>query len=65
VILDFVVVLEHPPNLCPHSNATVRKQSERIPELYETAKKLGAELVFAGIPVPEHETFKVLRAPNF
>lgn len=63
--MDFVVILEHPPNLCPHSNAMARKQFERIPELYETAKKMGVEIVFAGIPVPEHKTFMVLRAPNF
>lgn len=26
---------------------------------------MGIEIVFAGIPVPEHKTFMVLRAPNF
>ena len=63
--MDFVVILEHPPNLCPHSNAVARKQFERIPEFYETGQTMGVEIVFAGIPVPEDKTFMVLKAPNF
>lgn len=63
--MDFVVVAEHPPNLCPHSNRLARKQFERFPEFNNMAKKLGIELVFAGIPVPEHKIFMVMRAPSF
>lgn len=63
--MDFVVVAEHPPNLCPHSNAVARKQFERRPEFNEMAKKLGIEFVFAGIAVPEHKTFMVLKAQSF
>lgn len=60
-----MVIAEHQPDLCPHSNAKVREQFERIPEFYKLAKKLGVALVFAGIPVPEHKTFMVMRAANF
>lgn len=63
--MDFVVVLEHPPNLCPHSNSIARKQFESAPELYEMAKEMGIEIIFAGIPVPEHKVFMVLKATDF
>jgi uncharacterized protein with GYD domain len=63
--MEFVVIAEHPPNLCPHSSAKAREQMERTPGLRELAKQLGIEVVFVGIPVPEHQTFMVLRAPNF
>lgn len=63
--MNFVVIAEHPPNLCPHSNAAARKQLERLPEFYEIAKKLNVEMIFAGIPVPEHKTFMVMKAPSF
>lgn len=63
--MDFVVIAEHPPNLCPHSNAVVRKQMERVPEINALAKSLGIEIVFTGIPVPEHQTIMILRAPSF
>jgi hypothetical protein len=62
---DFVVIAEHPPNLCPHSNAVVRKQMERVPEFRVIAKRLEIEVIFTGIPVPEHQTIMILRAPSF
>jgi len=62
----FVVICEHPPNLCPHSNVIARKRFlERGNGLNERAKTVGIEIIFAGIPVPEHKIFMVLRAPNF
>jgi hypothetical protein len=63
--MDFVIVMEHSPDLCPHSNAVARKQFERIPEFNETAKQMGIEMVFGGIPVPEHKAFIVLKAASF
>lgn len=62
--MNFVVVFEHSPEFCPHSNAMVRKQSA-ITELPKMAKAKGIEIVFAGIPVPEHKCFMVLKAPTF
>ncbi|MGB6442040.1 MAG: hypothetical protein WBF81_01930 [Thermoplasmata archaeon] len=61
----YVGMAEHPPNLCPHSSTTARKQLESLPESDEVAKRLGVERVFAGIPVPEHQTIMVFRAPSF
>jgi hypothetical protein len=61
--MDFVVELEHSPDLCPHSNATARKQFDSLPEFNLMAKKLGIETIFAGIAVPEHKTFMVLKGP--
>ena len=64
--MDFVVEFEHSPEFCPHSNARVRKQFQSATtELPKLAQAKGIEIVFAGIPVPEHKTFMVLRAPNF
>jgi hypothetical protein len=63
--MDFVVIADHPPNLCPHSNAKAREQMARTPGIRDLAKQLGIEIVFVGIPVPEHQTFMVLRAPSF
>jgi uncharacterized protein with GYD domain len=62
---NFVVIAEHPPQLCPHSNAAARKQMERVAEIDTLAKSLGIEIVFTGIPVPEHQTIMILRAPSF
>jgi hypothetical protein len=58
-MLDFVVEFEHPPELCPHSNAMVRKAFQEAVQggaLDALAKRLGIELVFAGIAVPGHRT---------
>lgn len=62
---NFVVIAEHTPHLCPHSNAVARKQMERISEIDAIAKRLEMEIVFTGIPVPEHQTIMILRAPSF
>jgi hypothetical protein len=62
---NFVVVAEHPPQLCPHSNAAARKIMQRASEIEAIAKRLGIEIIFSGIPVPEHQTIMILRAPAF
>src|SRR6202050_5037068 len=61
----FGVVAEHPPQLCPHSNAAARKIMERVPEIEAIAEKLEIEIIFSGIPVPEHQIIMILRAPTF
>jgi hypothetical protein len=53
--MDFVVEFDHTPDVCPHSNAMAGKQFERVPEINLMAKKLGIEVIFAGIAVPEHK----------
>jgi aspartyl/asparaginyl-tRNA synthetase len=62
---NFVVVAEHPPQLCPHSNAAAKQIMQRVPEIEAVAKKLEIEIVFSGIPVPEHQTIMILRAATF
>lgn len=62
---NFVVIAEHPPQLCPHSNAAARKIMERVPEINAIAKRLEIEIIFTGIPVPEHQTIMVFRAPSY
>jgi hypothetical protein len=62
---NFVVIAEHPPQLCPHSNAAARKIMGRVSEIEAIAKRLEIEIIFTGIPVPEHQTIMILRAPSF
>jgi hypothetical protein len=67
-MMDFVVEFEHAPEFCPHSNATVRKAYEDAVQggaLDALAKRLGAEIVFAGIAVPGHNTYPALKGPDF
>jgi hypothetical protein len=67
-MLDFVVEFEHTPEFCPHSNAMVRKAFEDGVQggtLDALAKQLGIEIVFAGIAVPDHKTYMVLRGPDY
>jgi hypothetical protein len=67
-MMNFVVEFEHPPELCPHSNAMARKGFEEGVEggvLDALAEKLGIEVVFAGIAVPLHKTYMVLRGPDY
>jgi hypothetical protein len=53
--MDFIVEFEHSPEFCPHSNAVTRKQFETTKDL-SMAKKLGTEVIFAGIAVPVCES---------
>ena len=62
---NFVVIAEHPPQLCPHSNAAARKIMGRASEIEAIAKRLEIEIIFNGIPVPEHQTIMIVRAPSF
>jgi hypothetical protein len=62
---NFVVIAEHPPQLCPHSNAAARRIMGRVSEIEAIAKRLEIEIIFTGIPVPEHQTIMILRAPSF
>jgi hypothetical protein len=62
---NFVVIAEHPPQLCPHSNAAARKIMQQVSAIQAIAKRLQIEIVFSGIPVPEHQTIMILRAPSF
>ncbi len=62
---NFVVIAEHPPHLCPHSNAAARKIMARVSDIEAIANRLEIEIIFCGIPVPEHQTIMILRAPSF
>jgi hypothetical protein len=37
----------------------------RASEIEAIAKRLEIEIIFTGIPVPEHQTIMILRAPSF
>lgn len=63
--MQFVVVAEHPPELCPTSNGKIRqlmKQgAEEIPAL---AKTLGIEIVSLNVLGPDHQVIGVFEAED-
>jgi hypothetical protein len=66
-MLDLVVEFEHPPEVCSHSNAMVRKAFEEAVAggaIDALAKQLGLQIVFPGIAVPGRKTNMVLRVPT-
>ena len=64
--MDFVVIAEHPPDLCPVSNKSIRKQmQEGIAHFPDLAKKLGVEITFMGVPMIDHMMFFVVKAKSF
>jgi hypothetical protein len=63
--MQFVVVAEHPPELCPASNQKVRdlmdQGAQEIPAL---AKKLEIEIVTLNVLGPDHQVIGVFEAAD-
>jgi uncharacterized protein with GYD domain len=61
----YLIAGQHPPNLCPSANETVRKMSEegagQIPEL---AEKLGVKLEATYVPMNNHMVFAAVEADD-
>ena len=61
--MQFVVVAEHLPELCPTSNGKIRElMREGAGEIPELAKKLGIEIV--AVPGPDHQVIGVFEAED-
>jgi uncharacterized protein with GYD domain len=62
---QFLIVGQHPPDLCPSANETIRKLSQegagQIPEL---AEKLGVTLSATYVPMNNHMVFAALEADD-
>jgi hypothetical protein len=62
---QFLIAGQHPPDLCPSANETVRKLSQegagQIPEL---AEKLGVQLLATYIPMNNHMVFAAVEAAD-
>ena len=63
--MQFVVVAEHLPELCPTSNGKIRElMREGAGEIPELAKKLGIEIVALAVPGPDHQVIGVFEAED-
>jgi hypothetical protein len=62
---QFLIAGQHPPDLCPSANDTVRKMSQegaaQIPGL---AEKLGVKLLATYIPMNNHMVFAAVEADD-
>ncbi|HET6357600.1 hypothetical protein OG905_23290 [Streptomyces sp. NBC_00322] len=63
--MQFVVVSEHAPNLCPTSNAQTRElMREGSKELPTLAQKLGVEIITVRVYGPDHVIVAVVESPD-
>jgi hypothetical protein len=63
--MQFVVISEHPPELCPMSNAKVRDlMKETATEMPNLASKLGVNIVTTNVFGPDHVIHTVAEADN-
>ena len=61
----FAVIAEHPPNLCPTSNAQTRQiLKEGAGQIPELAKQLGLNIVTLRIFGPDHIILAVVEADD-
>jgi uncharacterized protein with GYD domain len=62
---QYLIVGQHPPNLCPASNETIRKLSQeggaQIPEL---AEKLGVKVTATYVPMNNHMVFAAVEGDD-
>jgi hypothetical protein len=61
----FAVIAEHPPELCPTSNAQTRKMlKEGVAQIPELAERLGVDIVTLRIFGPDHIVLAVVEAKD-
>ena len=59
----YLIVGQHPPDLCPSANETVRKLSqEGAGEIPALAEKLGVDLLATYVPMNNHMVFAAVEA---
>ena len=63
--MQFVVVAEHPPSLCPMGNATTRKMMEEgADQLPGLAKELGVDIITLRVFGPDHVVMAVVESDD-
>lgn len=63
--MQFVMVAEHPPNLCPSSNAKIRDMLKQgAKELPGLAQKLGVKIITLNVYGPDHVVLAVMEAAD-
>jgi len=61
----FAVIAEHPPELCPTSNARTRQMMrEGAPQIPKLAERLGVEIVTLRVFGPDHVVLVVVEADD-
>jgi hypothetical protein len=59
----FAVIAEHPPELCPTSNAQTRRMMEEdAPHIPQLAERLGVNIVTLRVFGPDHVVLAVVEA---
>jgi gas vesicle protein len=61
----FAVIAEHPPELCPTSNAQTRQMmKEGAPQIPQLAEQLGIDIVTLRVFGPDHIVLAVVEADD-
>jgi len=61
----FAVIAQHPPELCPTSNAKTRRMmAEDAPHIPELAERLGVEIVTLRVFGPDHIVLALIEADD-
>jgi len=62
---QYLIAGQHPPDLCPSANETVRKLSqEGASEIPALAEKLGVKLLATYVPMNNHMVFAAVEADD-
>jgi uncharacterized protein with GYD domain len=62
---QYLIAGQHPPDLCPSANETVRKlSSEGAGQIPELAEKLGVKLLATYVPMNNHMVFAAVEADD-
>ena len=63
--MQFVVMAEHGPELCPMSNAKVRDMAKQLAmDMPNLAAKLGVNIITTNVFGPDHVIYTVAEADN-
>jgi uncharacterized protein with GYD domain len=63
--MQFLVIGQHPPDLCPASNETIRKlASEGGKEMPALAEKLGVKILATYVPMTNHMVVVAVEAAD-
>ena len=62
---QYLIVGQHPPDLCPSANATIRKlASEGANEMPTLAEKLGVRILATYVPMTNHQVIAAVEADD-
>jgi uncharacterized protein with GYD domain len=63
--MQYLVVAQHPPDLCPSANEKIRAlASEGANEMPALAEKLGVKLLATYVPMTNHQVFVAVEADD-